>query len=84
VTRLTDRHEKERVDRWRVTDAPQAFIQAQLRGIVGVRLPIMRLVAKRKMSQNRSTEDRAGVVRGLSESGCPVRRSVAALIPLTP
>jgi transcriptional regulator len=84
VTRLTDRHEKERVDRWRVSDAPPAFIQAQLRGIVGVRMPIMRLVAKRKMSQNRSAEDRAGVARGLSESGCPVHRRVAGLIPLTP
>ena len=84
VTRLTDRHERERVNRWSVSDAPPAFIQAQLRGIVGVRMPIMRLVAKRKMSQNRSTEDRAGVARGLSESGCPIRRSVAALIPLTP
>ena len=84
VTRLTDRHERERVNRWSVSDAPPAFIQAQLRGIVGVRMPIMRLVAKRKMSQNRSTEDRARVARGLSESGCPIRRSVAALIPLTP
>jgi transcriptional regulator len=84
VTRLTDRHEKERADRWRVTDAPAAFIQAQLKGIVGVRMPIMRLVAKRKMSQNRSAEDRAGVARGLSESGCPVLRRVADMIPLTP
>jgi transcriptional regulator len=84
VTRLTDRHEKERADRWRVTDAPPAFIQAQLKGIVGVRMPITRLVAKRKMSQNRSAEDRAGVARGLSESECPVRRRVAGLIPLTP
>jgi transcriptional regulator len=84
VTRLTDRHEKERANRWRVTDAPPAFIQAQLRGIIGVRMPITRLVAKRKMSQNRSAEDRAGVVRGLSESGCPDGCRVAGLIPLTP
>ena len=84
VTRLTDRHEKERVDRWRVSDAPPAFVQAQLKGIVGVRMLIMRLMAKRKMSQNRSTEDRAGVARGLSDSGCPIQRRVAALIPLTP
>jgi transcriptional regulator len=83
VTRLTDRHEKERVDRWHVSDAPPAFVQSQLKGIVGVRMPIMRLVAKRKMSQNRSSEDRAGVARGLSESGCPIQRRVAALIPLT-
>jgi transcriptional regulator len=84
VTRLTDRHEEERVHRWSVSDAPPAFIQAQLRGIVGVRMPITRLIAKRKMSQNRSTEDRAGVVRGLSESGCPLQARVAALIAVTP
>jgi transcriptional regulator len=84
VKRLTDRHEKERVNPWRVSDAPTAFIQGQLKGIVGVRMPIVRLAAKRKMSQNRSTEDRAGVARGLAESGCPIGRRVAALIPLTP
>jgi transcriptional regulator len=83
VTRLTDRHEKERADRWHVSDAPPAFVQSQLKGIVGVRVPITRLVAKRKMSQNRSTEDRAGVARGLSESGCPTQRRVADLIPVT-
>jgi transcriptional regulator len=84
VTRLTDRHEAERVNPWGVSDAPAAFIQAQLKGIIGVRMPIRRLVAKRKMSQNRSMEDRAGVASGLSESGCPIRRRVAGLIPLTP
>jgi transcriptional regulator len=84
VTRLTDRHELERADRWSVSDAPPAFVQAQLRGIVGVRMPILRLLAKRKMSQNRSMEDRAGVARGLSESGCPIQRRVGALIPLAP
>jgi len=83
VTRLTDRHELERVDRWSVSDAPPAFVQAQLKGIIGVRMPIVRLVAKRKMSQNRSMQDRAGVARGLSESGCPMQRRVGALIPLT-
>jgi transcriptional regulator len=83
VTRLTDRHETERINPWGVSDAPADFIQAQLRAIVGVRMPIRRLLAKRKMSQNRSSEDRAGVARGLSESGCPVDRRVAALIPLT-
>jgi transcriptional regulator len=83
VTRLTDRHELERANRWSVSDAPAAFVQAQLRGIVGVRMPIVRLLAKRKMSQNRSMEDRAGVARGLSESGCPIQRRVGALVPLT-
>ena len=45
-------------------------------------MPITRIVGKRKMSQNRSVEDRAGVVQGLSESDCPMHRRVADRIPL--
>jgi len=39
------------------------------------------LDAKRKMSQNRSLEDRAGVVEGLSQSDHPADLQVAALVP---
>lgn len=82
VTRLTDLYEANRADRWQVNDAPEAFTQAQLRGIVGVRLPISRLVGKRKMSQNRSAADRAGVARGLATSEQVRDRPVARLIPV--
>ncbi len=81
VVRLTDLHEQDRADRWRVTDAPADFIKAQLRGIVGVRMPITRLDAKRKMSQNRTAADRAGVVEGLSASTTPGDHEVAAMVP---
>ena len=50
----------------------------QLRGIVGLRMPITALTAKRKMSQNRNQADRAGVKQGLSDSGQAA--DVAALI----
>ncbi len=81
VTRLTDRHEASRPQPWAVGDAPPTFIQAQLRGIVGVRLPIARIDAKRKMSQNRNAEDRANVKEGLSRSADARERQAAALIP---
>jgi transcriptional regulator len=81
VTRLTNLHEQPHAVPWTVADAPEPFIRAQLRGIVGVRLPITRLEGKRKMSQNRSAEDRAGVAAGLAESERPTERAVAALIP---
>jgi transcriptional regulator len=48
-----------------VTDAPAAYVEAQLRGIVGVELRVQRVEAKAKLSQNRSDADRAGVVAGL-------------------
>lgn len=81
VTQLTDLHEGRRAAPWAVADAPVDFIRAQLRGIVGLRLPITRIQGKRKMSQNRSAEDRAGVAAGLAASDRSTDREVAALIP---
>ncbi len=81
VTRLTTRHESPRTEPWAVNDAPAPFISAQLRGIVGLRLPIARIEGKRKMSQNRSAEDRAGVAAGLAVSEHASERAAAALIP---
>jgi transcriptional regulator len=81
VTRLTNLHETPRAEPWAVTDAPEEFIKSQLRGIVGLRMPITRIDGKRKMSQNRSAEDRAGVVDGLAASDDATDRAVADLIP---
>jgi transcriptional regulator len=81
VTRLTDLHERPRAEPWAVTDAPAPFVRSQLRGIVGLRLPIARVEGKRKMSQNRSEADRNGVAAGLSASESPADRHVATLIP---
>lgn len=81
VTRLTDLHERPRAQPWAVSDAPDAFVAAQLRGIVGVRMPIVRLEGKRKMSQNRPEADRAGVAAGLAASDRANERTVAPLIP---
>ena len=69
VSRLTERHEGRREKPWAVSDAPPEFTQAQLKGIVGVRLVISRLEGKWKLSQNRNAVDRAGVVEGLRADG---------------
>jgi transcriptional regulator len=82
VTRLTNRHEKPRAKPWAVGDAPADFIAAQLRGIVGLRIPVTRFEGKRKMSQNRPEADRIGVAAGLAASDKPRDREVASLIPL--
>ncbi|MER9167975.1 FMN-binding negative transcriptional regulator [Mesorhizobium australicum] len=81
VTRLTNLHEGARAAPWAVSDAPADFIQSQLRGIVGLRMPVVRLEGKRKMSQNRNASDRAGVASGLAASERPSDREVSALIP---
>lgn len=81
VTRLTRLHEAERAEPWAVSDAPEPYVKAQLRAIVGLRLPIARLEGKRKMSQNRTPEDRAGVAAGLATSDRPSDREAAKLVP---
>lgn len=67
VTELTAQQEKAASKQWAVSDAPESFVNAMLRGIVGFRFPIARLEGKWKMSQNREMWDREGVVRGLRE-----------------
>ena len=81
VTRLTRLHEGERANPWEVSDAPADYIAAQLRGIVGLRMPITRLEGKRKMSQNRSEADRRGVAEGLAASSRPEEQLAARMIP---
>lgn len=80
VTRLTNLHEHPRQDPWSVSDAPAEFVKAQLRGIVGLRLPIGRIEGKRKMSQNRNEADRAGIMAGLAASEQESDRYVSTLI----
>lgn len=81
VTRLTNIHETARATPWAVGDAPADFIAAQLRGIVGVRIPVTRFEGKRKMSQNRPEADRIRVAAGLAASDQPRDQEVARLIP---
>jgi transcriptional regulator len=81
VTKLTNKHEGKRAEPWKVSDAPPDYIQSQLKGIVGLRMPIARIEGKLKLSQNRLEDDRAGAKAGLAASEDPTDRDVAALIP---
>lgn len=65
VNQLTERHEAQRDPSWKVADAPEDFVASQLRGIVGIEMPIARLVGKWKLGQNRPEADRLGVIEGL-------------------
>ncbi len=69
VTDLTSVHEAGRTDAWAVSDAPASFVEAQLKGIVGVEIEIARITGKWKISQNRPVADRVGVVAGLEADG---------------
>lgn len=80
VDELVERHEGHREAPWRSADAPDKYIEGQLRAIVGVEIAVERVEAKAKFSQNRSAEDRAGVVDGLLQEGSRDAAAVAALM----
>jgi transcriptional regulator len=80
VTRLTERFEAARAEPWHVTDAPDGFIEKQLRAIVGIEIVISKLLGKWKASQNRPVVDREGVVKGLSESNDADSLALAELV----
>lgn len=67
VRRLVERHEAGRVDPWSLDDAPAGYPETQVKAIVGLELRIERIEAKRKLTQNRSDEDIAGTIAGLSQ-----------------
>ena len=68
LERLTDRHEAPRAAPWKVGDAPEDFLQTTMRAVVGIEIPLSRLMGKWKASQNRSKADREVVVAGLGEA----------------
>ena len=81
VTALTDRHEAGRAQPWKVSDAPADYIDGMLKAIVGFALPVERLIGKRKLSQNRSQADMAGVRDGLAASSDVRDQTLARFIP---
>jgi transcriptional regulator len=80
VSALTDQQEGRRPQPWAVSDAPEAFIAAQLKGIIGVEIAIAALEGKFKASQNRAAADRAGVAEGLAGETDPHAESMRELV----
>jgi transcriptional regulator len=65
---------------WRVADAPADYIDAMLRAIVGIEIPIDRLEGKLKASQDEDMQDRIGTVRGLQQCPGEAARAMANLV----
>ena len=74
---LTDHSEAGFQEPWKITDAPDDFIDRLMKGITVVEVALTRLEGKWKMSQNRPEGDRRGVADGLHAQG---RTDVANLV----
>lgn len=84
VSRLTAHFEAPRPQPWAVSDAPEAYVQAMLRAIVGIEIPVERLVGKWKLSQNRNEADRNGVLQGLAEGDAKAQATAMRMRELFP
>lgn len=80
ISELTHSQESPRAEPWHVSDAPEPYIAAQMRAIVGVEIPIERLEGKWKVSQNQPPQNRAGVIEGLEASGGEAAAAIAELV----
>ncbi|MCC6630372.1 MAG: FMN-binding negative transcriptional regulator [Chloroflexi bacterium] len=78
--RLTQRMEATQPTPWKMGDAPHDFVRQLLEGIVGIEIPISRLIGKWKVSQNRLPVDRDGAVAGLRATGGAEAAAMADLI----
>ena len=69
VGRLTKTHEAMEPKPWKMSDAPQDYMDAMLNAIVGIQITITRLEGKAKLSQNREPRDLHGAAEALTSLG---------------
>jgi len=69
VGRLTRHHEAGEPRPWKMSDSAPEFIDGLLAAIVGIEIQVTSLVGKRKLSQNKTWEDRAGAADALRQRG---------------
>jgi transcriptional regulator len=88
LTDLTDMNEADRPEPWTLTDAPEDFLEAKMRAIVGLRMRVDRFEGNWKMGQKHPLENRLGAIDGLSASAITEDQDVAmvmrGLLPATP
>lgn len=80
LTELSDTHEAFQAAPWKLADAPKDYIDRMMEMIVGIEIPIAKLVGKWKVSQNRPAADRLGVIAGLESRADQRTSAMAALV----
>lgn len=77
ITELTEIHEADQALPWKVSDAPQEYIDKLLAAIVGIEIPIAKIVGKWKLGQNRPDSDKLGIIAGLKSGSDHQSHSLA-------
>jgi transcriptional regulator len=77
---LITQHESSFPAPWKITDAPPDYIASQIKGIVGLELPITRIEGKWKVSQNKSDRTLRAVEQGLEDLHTPEALAMRDLV----
>jgi transcriptional regulator len=77
LTALAAKHEAAQPTPWSLADAPDDYVSRLLDGIVGIEIAVGSVQGKRKLSQEKTADDFAGVAEALSRSDDPRDRAVA-------
>jgi transcriptional regulator len=80
LNQLTDTHEADQALPWKISDAPPEYTDRLLNTIVGIEIPVTRIVGKWKVSQNRPEPDKLGVIAGLLARDDPDSKEMASLV----
>lgn len=81
--RLTAREEAGAQQPWTMDSVDKKFLAGMQRGIAAFEIPITRLQGKWKLSQNRKTEDRQGVITALRAQGGDGNEALAGMMAET-
>lgn len=65
VETLSDQMEADRTSPWAVSDAPERYVDKLLNAIVAFKIDVQTVRGVRKLSQNKTEADRAGVIADL-------------------
>ena len=77
LERLTEKHERQFENPWRMDKLSEPKLSVMMKMIVGFEIDISSIKGKSKLSQNRSTEDRMGVISGLRTQNDSMSRVIA-------
>ncbi|MCF6264612.1 MAG: FMN-binding negative transcriptional regulator [Xanthomonadales bacterium] len=70
LEKLTNTHESaSQSNPWSMSDAPEEYTSKLVNAVVGLEIEIEDIIGNFKLSQNKSSDDYAGVVVGLEDSG---------------
>ncbi|MFM9107047.1 MAG: FMN-binding negative transcriptional regulator [Chloroflexota bacterium] len=78
--KLVKIHEAAQPVPWKMADAPREYTEMMLSNIVGIEIPVTRMIGKWKANQNRDPADRESVAANLAATGSPENAAMAAVM----